>query len=107
MAILPEMVKGELSEPERDRRWRQLADVYLAQALSLYRPDYIASNPTPERMLETVERFEEDLTDRVRPYPLKVVGEVGPAIEVSPDRGGEDLMDRIDGSLRALLGIAG
>src|SRR5207249_566879 len=48
-AILPDMVKGDLSEEERKRRWKQLADVYLAQQLSFYPPDYIQSNPTPER----------------------------------------------------------
>ena len=86
-AILPEMVAGEITEAERTRRWRQLADLYLAQQLSCYPPDYIRSRPTPERMLETVERFEEDLTDQTRVHhPLRVVMEVGPALAVSPDR---------------------
>jgi len=46
-AILPDMVKGDISEEERTRRWKQLADVYLAQQLAFYPPDYIADNPTP------------------------------------------------------------
>ena len=45
-------------------------------------------------MLETVERFEEDLTDNCRIYrPMKVVALVGVAIPVSPTRdrkAGED-----------------
>ena len=48
MAIVPELAAGELPEPEREQRWRQLADIYLAQQLALYPADYIASDPTPE-----------------------------------------------------------
>jgi 1-acyl-sn-glycerol-3-phosphate acyltransferase len=86
-AILADMVGGAISPEERDRRWRQLADIYLAQQLSWYPPDYLRSRPTPERLLETVERFEEDLTDAARVHrPLECVIEVGEAIEVSPER---------------------
>ena len=86
-AILPDLVAGELTEAERDRRWRQLADLYLAQQMACYPRDYIHSDPRSERMLETVERFEEDLTDKCRIYrPMKVVAHVGPAIPVSPSR---------------------
>ena len=68
----------EITTEERERRWRQLADMYLAQQLSCYPPDYLQSNPTPERMLETVERFEEDLTDRCRRYaPMTAKVRVG------------------------------
>ena len=41
---------------ERARRWEQLADLYLVGQLSCYPPDYLAAKPTPERLLETVER---------------------------------------------------
>jgi 1-acyl-sn-glycerol-3-phosphate acyltransferase len=86
-AILPDMVTGEVSEAERARRWRQLADVYLAQQLSCYPPDYITTDPHPDRLLETVERFEEDLKDVCRIYrPMEVLVEVAPAIAVSPVR---------------------
>ena len=37
-AILPDLVEGGLTDAERDRRWRQLALLYLAQQLSLYPP---------------------------------------------------------------------
>lgn len=87
IAIVPEMASGTLDEPELQRRWRQLGDMYLAQQLSLYPPDYLAANPTPERMLETVERFQEDMTDRVSVHaPLRAIVQVGDAIEVSPER---------------------
>ncbi len=83
--ILPQMVNGEIDEQERTRRWRQLADLYLAQQLSLYPPEYFDSPPTREQLLETVERFEEDLTDVARIHrPFLVVVEIGEAIEVGP-----------------------
>ena len=86
-AILPDMVNGDISEEERAARWKQLADIYLAQQLSLYPPDYLESPPTPEQLLETVERFEEDLTDTARIHrPMHVRIEVGAAIEVRPER---------------------
>ena len=86
-AILPGLVGGKLTDEERQRRWLQLADLYLAQQLSCYPPDYIRSQPSADRMLETVERLEEDLTDACRRYwPMRVIVQVGPAIAVPPAR---------------------
>jgi hypothetical protein len=86
-AILPDMVAGEINDVERERRWRQLADMYLAQQLSWYPPDYVTSRPSTERLLETVERIDEDVTDEARIHrPLHCVIEVAEAIEVSPER---------------------
>jgi 1-acyl-sn-glycerol-3-phosphate acyltransferase len=109
-AILPDMTKGELDESERERRWKQLADLYLAQQLFNFPPDYVKSNPSTERLLETIERFEDSLTDQVRVHgPIHVTVTVGEAIEVPPTRegrGGEDpMMDQIDKQLRGMLGI--
>jgi len=108
-ALLPEMVQGALSESERARRWSHLADIYLAQQISCYPPDYLAAAPTPERLLETVERYEEDLTDVVRPHPHRVVITVGDAIVVSPERqrGSVDpVMAGIETQLKSMLGIS-
>jgi 1-acyl-sn-glycerol-3-phosphate acyltransferase len=107
-AILPDMIKDEMDEPERQRRWRQLADVYLAQQLMHYPPDYVKDNPSPERLLETIERFEEDLTDNVRLHgPITATVTVGEAIEVSSSRegrGGVDpLLQKIEDQLREML----
>jgi 1-acyl-sn-glycerol-3-phosphate acyltransferase len=109
-AILPDMADAKIDEPERQRRWKQLADLYLAQQLFNYPPDYVRSNPTPERLMETVERFEEDLTDRVTPHgPIHATVTVGEAIEASPTRegrGGDDpLMEQITARLKKLLGV--
>lgn len=106
-AILPEMTTDTMPEAERDRRWRQLADLYLAQQLDFYPPDYIRSRPTPERILETVERFEEDLTDTARIHrPMHAVVQVGEAIEVSPDRergAADPVMTKLEEQLKAML----
>jgi 1-acyl-sn-glycerol-3-phosphate acyltransferase len=111
-AILPDMADDKIDEAERQRRWKQLADLYLAQQLFNYPPDYVRSNPTPERLLETVERFEEDLTDRVTVHgPIHATVTVGEAIEASPSRegrGGDDpLMEQIAAQLKKMLGVDG
>lgn len=99
-AILPEMVTGILSEEERELRWRHLADVYLVQQLHCYPGDYI-ENPTPERILETVERYEEDLTDVARPHvPIRAIISVGDAIEVSAARDRSQEADPITSEIR-------
>ena len=107
-AILPDMIQGQISDSERERRWRQLADMYILQQMSHYPPEYIKSNPTPERMLETVERFEEDLNDVCRIHaPMSATVQVGEAIVVSAKRdrsATEDpIMSAIEASLRSMI----
>ena len=102
------MVQGQITEQERERRWQQLADMYLVQQMSHYPPEYIRSSGTSERMLETVERFEEDLTDVCRVHaPMAATVQVGEAIPVSPARdrrASEDpLMAAVEASLRSML----
>ena len=108
MKILPAMVRGDIDDEERDRRWGQLADIYLAQQVSCYLADYLAERSSIDRLLETVERFEEDLTDELRPIQwLKVILQVGEGIEVSPHRDRsaavDPLMVRIEGDLQTML----
>jgi 1-acyl-sn-glycerol-3-phosphate acyltransferase len=105
-ALLPEMVHGELTEEERARRWRQLADLYLAQQLHCYSGAYLADAPTPERLLEMVERYEEDLTDIARPHPpIHAVISVGEAIAAAPTRDRTNDGDPIANELRRQLEI--
>lgn len=86
-AILPELVDGGLTEEERALRWRQLADLYLVQSLHCYPERYLAGTPSPERLLETVERLEEDLTDMSRPHPpIHALIMIGDGIEAAPAR---------------------
>jgi 1-acyl-sn-glycerol-3-phosphate acyltransferase len=107
IAVLPDLVKGDISEEERIKRWRHLGDVYLAQQVDNYPPDYIDTHPSKERVLETVERFEEDLTDVCRVYsPMSVTVTFGPAIAVSPERqrGESDpLTAELEKQMQALL----
>jgi hypothetical protein len=108
-AVLPDMVQGDLSEAERTRRWAQLADMYLAQQISCYPPDYLAAKPTPERLLETVERYEEDLTDQCRAHaPMHVSVTIGEAIVVGTERergGADPLLAEIERQLQQMLEI--
>lgn len=107
-AILPDMVRGGLTEAEVARRWRQFADLYFAQQLYCYSAEYLDGTPTPERLLETVDRYEEDLTDKATAHPpLHAVISVGEAIEAAPtrDRGTENdpLADEVQRQLGILL----
>ncbi|HWP40096.1 MAG TPA: 1-acyl-sn-glycerol-3-phosphate acyltransferase [Tepidisphaeraceae bacterium] len=110
--ILAEMIKGDLDEPERQRRWRQLEDVYVANIAAQFPPDYVRSNPTPERILETIEKFEEGLSDRLRVHgELSATVTVGQAIPVQPAReraaanAVDALLAQIESQLRQMLGI--
>ena len=105
--ILPDMVQRRVTQDERNRRWQQLADIYLAAQLSCYPPDYLA-RPTVDRVLEMIEKFEEDLTDKARLHGhLKVVLQIGEAIEVSPERDRkapiDPLMTAIQTALQAMI----
>src|SRR5262249_6951836 len=100
----------EISEEERARRWRLLADTYLAQQIALYPPDYIHSRPTVERVLETVERFEEDLTDEARCHrPLRVVIQVSEPLIASAGRDkrgpADPLMTELEKRLQGMLDV--
>ncbi len=95
-AIVPDMIdadpgdegpRGSLSAEETQRRWRQLDDMALAQALSLFPPGYVASNPTADRILETVERIAENLTSKEQAHPpMKAVIRVGEPFTVAGKR---------------------
>jgi 1-acyl-sn-glycerol-3-phosphate acyltransferase len=107
IAIVPDLASGDLNETERAKRWRHLEDCYLAQQLSLYPRGYL-DDATPERLLETVERFDEDLTDDARIHrPMRAIVEVGDAIPVSAQRDraadGDPLMETVRTSLENML----
>ncbi len=87
MKIFPEMTRQELSDEERHRRWDQLARTYLAQQVDCYPEKYLYGLPSIDRILETCEKFEEDLTGQCTIHGnLKVIIDVDDAIEVSPER---------------------
>ncbi len=81
-----------------------LAKIYLAQQIFAYPHDYLVRRPRNSRILETVERLEEDLTDRARKHrPLHAIVEIGEAIEVPIERGPRGEEDPIMKTLRDRL----
>jgi hypothetical protein len=104
-AILHDMIGGNISPAERDRRWLDLAAAYYAQQISHYPRDYILREKNlPERVVETVERLQEDFTDAYTVHgPLHVVIQVGEAIPVGPQRIREELGDPIMAEVRRQL----
>jgi 1-acyl-sn-glycerol-3-phosphate acyltransferase len=85
VAILPGLVDPRTPTAERERLWRQIEQLYLVQQLHCYPGGYI--NGEPEHLLELVEHFEEDITDKVRPHhPMRAVVVIGDPIEAPPSR---------------------
>jgi hypothetical protein len=103
-AILPAMIEKKVTADERRRRWKQLDTSFIAQQLSLYRRDYLQADSPPERYLETIQGFEEDLFDKAQPHgPWHVLLEIGEPIEVSPERSRGSEADPLLSELRSRL----
>ncbi|HMP04241.1 MAG TPA: 1-acyl-sn-glycerol-3-phosphate acyltransferase [Gemmatales bacterium] len=106
-AIVPALTQGELPAEEQERRWRHLDDCSFAQALDLYPRGYLEGTPTAERLLETVERLEEDSHDDARIHrPIHCRLEVGAAIPVTTERPrgeADPLIAQLDESLKKML----
>jgi 1-acyl-sn-glycerol-3-phosphate acyltransferase len=108
-AILAEMITGQLTPPERERRWRDLAACYYAQQMSHYPRDYLhRTGNLPERVIETVERLEEDFTDKTPFFePFHGVIEVGEAIPVAAHRDrsipGDPIMAEVRRQLETMI----
>jgi 1-acyl-sn-glycerol-3-phosphate acyltransferase len=110
-AVLSEMVQGDMPEAERARRWNQLKAMYLAQQLHSYPPDYISGHDSANRIVETVERFEEDLTDKCTTYsPRSVKVEIGEGIETAAGDVGQKksggVIEQVEARLLQMLNTA-
>jgi len=102
--MVPDLAEGKLDPQERDRRWNQLEDIYVAQQISCYVPDYLSSYPSVDRILETVQRLEEDLTDRAQIVgALHVIIEVDEPIEVPVERPPKGVADPLLNTIRTRL----
>ena len=110
-AVMPDMIENSLADDEMARRWNQLDDMELAQKLSLYPPNYVASKASVDRILETVQRFDAHLSGELRVCsPQTAVMEIGDPIEVSGkrDRAAEqdpimvELEQKLSGRMAAL-----
>lgn len=90
-AIVPDMIEKDegtpLPQAELDRRWRQLEDMSLAQSLSLFPKEYVATRASVDRILETVERMVEALSGEVPVHgPTSAVISVGEPFAVAAKR---------------------
>lgn len=93
---------------EAERHSQQLEALHLAQQLMSYPGDYLIARPTIDRVLETLEKLEEDMVGRARIHgDLKAIIEVAPAIPVPAERergAKEDgVMAALESSLRELV----
>jgi hypothetical protein len=110
-AILPGLIAGQLATEERSRQWRQLFDLQIAEQIFHFPPDYLAGEPPPERLIETVRRYAEAIgePDFFVPRPMSVSLEFGEAIRVTPGRdrraATDPLIEQVEGSLQRLLGL--
>jgi len=105
MKIVPEMLALPAESRQRQELREQLQRLELAQQLASYPPDYLRAAPVTEtRVLETLERMQEDLLEGVLwPGPLRVIIEVGEAIPVPADRVPREGEDPLLGALRNAL----
>ena len=106
--IFPDLIGDTLDLAERKRRWEHLERTYLAQQIDCYPEQYVTEHPSVDRIMETVEKFEEDFMEKVRVHGhLKSISVVGPAIEVPTRREkGHDIdpfMARIRDQLESML----
>jgi hypothetical protein len=109
---LLEIWTDEKAEPDRLRGAREgLNDVQLVLQLYSYPGDYITEKPSIERMAETIEKFEEDLTGFARtkgkrearvlfgdPIDLKEAAASGRARTVA-----SDVTDRLEVRIKKLM----
>jgi 1-acyl-sn-glycerol-3-phosphate acyltransferase len=109
-AMVPVILNNDTPPDERNECRKQLAACYYIQQMSHYPRNYVRQSEknVPEHILETVERFEEDFTDKVRLHgPLHAVVQVGEAIPVSSHRdrsaATDPVMDQIRTQLSAML----
>lgn len=114
IALIEDMAAGKVDDAERARRWQVLRDIYYAQCMSLHVPGYLdpqqAGDRYNHRLFETVERMEEELTDKMTMYhDLHVQVRVGEAIEIDAEakrpRGTDPLMVELRQAMLNLLGV--
>ena len=110
--MVPDMIesddKPQLSADEMARRWRQLEDMSLAQALSLFPPGYLQTRPSVDRILETVELMAETVTGQEQLHgPMKAIIQIGNPLEVAPKRDrkadADPVMSHVERELKSML----
>lgn len=107
MKIFPSLLDDKLTPGKREELWHDIADLYFVQQLHCYPENYLET-PDNERLLEIVEHYEEDLTDKVRPhFPLHAEVHVGDALVAPPERRvyphGDPLISRLRENMEELM----
>lgn len=114
MKLVPELISNDCSASKKAEIRRALALIYQAQQIGSYPPDYLEF-PSEMRVIETLERIEEDLTGQCTTHrPLHAVIEVGKAVDVpherqprgEPDALLETLQDRLQEMLTQLAPLS-
>jgi hypothetical protein len=101
--LVPRLAQLTKHDCEYREIWDTLDDIYIAQQIGLHPADYL-DEPTDTRILETVERVYEDITDRNPVHSkLHCVIEVGEAIEVSAERLARGAVDPLTGEIHSNL----
>jgi len=113
---LIETLCDESSTPESRRTAHEALDeVQLAMQLFSYPGDYITTSPTPERMAETIEKFEEDIHGISEPKGRRTARVIlGQPIDVKshlshsprPRQAAADLTTTLQGAIQALMTTA-
>ncbi|MEL6895016.1 MAG: 1-acyl-sn-glycerol-3-phosphate acyltransferase [Planctomycetota bacterium] len=108
MKIFPDMSNHRVDADESKRRWKQLADTYLAQQIDCYPEKYVDEFPSVDRILETAEKFDEDVNSYARIVGnLHAIIQIGPAIQVAGkrqrDAQGEPLTAEISSQIQTML----
>jgi len=109
--MVPDLANGLLGDEEAKERRQDLFDINTVQQLSYYPVNYIAPSDghlPRERILEMLERLEEDLLDKVTiPRRYKLVLDVLDAIEVpaekAPRTEDDPLMKEVASALQVSL----
>ena len=105
--LVPRLLASDLTESERRGIWQRLSEIYIAQQIASYPSGYL-DQPTDSRLIETVERFEEDVYDRSQIHrPWHAIIDVGHPIVADsekPARGAADgIMDLLSSRLQETL----
>lgn len=105
--LVPQLGDPATTPDGKKQIWQQLSDIYVAQIIEAYPEDYL-DDPTDTRLLETVERLDEDVNDKSKIHrPWHAILDVGPAIPASsakpPKNGPDPIMSQLDDQLKSML----
>ena len=108
--VIERLEQPDLKEPDRQRLESELDDLFLVVQLFSYPVDYLAQQPSVERIAETLDKFEEDVLQA--DYPAvrgtrRVVVRFGEPLEAPKQRQGRDAVgawtDALESRVQGLL----